>query len=268
MICCRALSAQAQVYLVLSASFALSALQNVTVDDAVLNGAVVPQYLPSDSVWNIGNNCTGCFVKPDPSLAYNGTWHDTTYSSSNGYTQAIEFTFTGSALYIFFIIANTVSNATTLTDVDFVLDQLAVSSYTHTPSTSTDYQYNVAIYANDSLVLGEHNMMIQPVNSGNNVLILFDYLIYACVLCLVLHRPFSCILSVWIRQVRVLSHYLPQRPPPLHHHPPRLGLEHLQDQMSVLLSVVQWAELLLLFSRLHPSCVVGGIKDAMKVYLK
>ena len=95
----RALSRQAQIYLVLSASFALAALQNVTVDDAVLIGAVVPQYLPSDSVWNIGNNCTSCFVKPNPSLAYNGTWHDTTYSSSNSYTQAIEFTFTGTPHY-------------------------------------------------------------------------------------------------------------------------------------------------------------------------
>ncbi|KAF8552923.1 hypothetical protein OG21DRAFT_1510912 [Imleria badia] len=74
----RVLSRQAQVYPVLSASFALAALQNVTVDNAVLTGAMVPQYLPSDSVWNIGNNCTACFVKPDPSLAYNGTWHDTT----------------------------------------------------------------------------------------------------------------------------------------------------------------------------------------------
>lgn len=101
------------------------------------------------------------------------------------------FAAAGSALYIFLIIANNVTNATTFTEVDFVLDQLPAGTYTHTPSTSTDYQYNVAVYANDSLALGEHNMMIQPVNSGNDVLILFDYLIYTCVLYLILQQPFS-----------------------------------------------------------------------------
>jgi hypothetical protein len=93
----RPLYGQAQVYSILFASFALAALQNVTVDDAVSTGAVVPQYLPNESVWNQGNTCTGCYVQPNPSLAYNGTWHDTTFSSSNGYTQEIEFSFTGAS---------------------------------------------------------------------------------------------------------------------------------------------------------------------------
>ncbi|KAG8218020.1 hypothetical protein J3R82DRAFT_6215 [Butyriboletus roseoflavus] len=174
------LPGQVLVYFVLFASFALAALQNTTVDDAVLTGAVVPQYLPNQSEWNIGNTCTGCFVQPDPSLAYNGTWHDTTYSPNNNYTQTIEFTFTGSALYIFFIIANSVRYATTLTDVQFVLDNgVATSTYTHAPGTTTNYQYNVPVYVNESLASGQHNMTILPVNTGNNVLILFDYLIYS-----------------------------------------------------------------------------------------
>lgn len=70
-----------------------------------------------------------------------------------------------------------------------MLDQVLVGTYTHNPSTSTDYQYNVPVYANDSLVFAEHNMTIQPVtNAGSNVLILFDYFIYSYVLCLVLHQ--------------------------------------------------------------------------------
>ena len=91
----RPLYGQAQVCFILFASFALAALQNVTVDDSVSTGAVVPQYLPNSSIWNQGNNCSICLVKPDPSLAYNGTWHDATFSSSNGYTQTVEFSFTG-----------------------------------------------------------------------------------------------------------------------------------------------------------------------------
>ncbi|KAF8447194.1 hypothetical protein L210DRAFT_355470 [Boletus edulis BED1] len=170
-------SGQVGVYFVLFAGFALATLQNVTVDDAVLTGAVVPRYLPTDSVWNIGNGCTTC-VSPDPMEAYNNTWHDSTFNPSNGYTQAIEFTFTGNALYIFFITANNVAHATTFTDLDFVLDEVIVGRYTHTPSSFNDYQYNVPVYVNESMDLGEHNMMIQPVNSGNQVLMLFDYFIY------------------------------------------------------------------------------------------
>jgi hypothetical protein len=28
------------------------------------------------SGWLVGNTCTGCFAKPDPSQAFNGTWHE------------------------------------------------------------------------------------------------------------------------------------------------------------------------------------------------
>ena len=92
---------------------------------------------------------------------------------------------TGSGLYIFFILANTVPGATTFTSVDFVLDGTPVSSFTHQPSTSTDYEYNQAVFANDSIPYGLHTMTVAPVNNSvNNVLILFDYLIYTCVPCL------------------------------------------------------------------------------------
>lgn len=153
---------------------------------------------------------------------------------------------TGSALYIFFILANNVTYATTFTDIEFVLDNGAVAStYTHTPGTATDYQYNVPVYANDSLGSGQHNMMIQPVNSGNNVLILFDYLIYTCVLCLVLRQ--AILMCVPLARIhRVPSHHLPQQRLP-HHLPqqPRPDLKgHPQDKKLALLLVAQWVGVL------------------------
>ena len=93
----RPLSGQVLVYyFVLFASLAFAALQNMTVDDAAVTGAVVPKYLPYPTYWNIGNTCNTCAVHPDPSLAYNGTWHDSTYNVNNS-LQAIHFTFTGTA---------------------------------------------------------------------------------------------------------------------------------------------------------------------------
>ncbi|KAG9308336.1 hypothetical protein JVU11DRAFT_12100 [Chiua virens] len=62
---------RARIYFVFFANFTRAALQNVTIDDTVYTGAVVPQYLPSASSWNQGNMCSGCLVKPDSSKAYN-----------------------------------------------------------------------------------------------------------------------------------------------------------------------------------------------------
>ncbi|KAH0835494.1 hypothetical protein J3R83DRAFT_9161 [Lanmaoa asiatica] len=164
---------------VLFTSFAFAALQNVTVDDAVLTGPVVPQFFPSASAWST-NNCTTCAVQPDPSLAYNGTWHETTFIPANNEAPAIEFNFTGSALYIFFIMANNLSATTTFTNVQFVLDNVvAPIPYTSNISAPTGYQYNVPVYANDSLVSGQHTMAMQPFNTGRDILIAFDYLIYS-----------------------------------------------------------------------------------------
>lgn len=84
-------------YFILFAGFQLAsaALENVTIDDAVLTGAVVPQYLPSASSWKQGNDCSTCLAKPDPSQAYNGTWHDATFQPGTTISQTIEFTFRG-----------------------------------------------------------------------------------------------------------------------------------------------------------------------------
>lgn len=96
----------------------------------------------------------------------------------------------GSGLYIFFILANSVPGAATLTNVNFILDGIQVSTFVHTPSTSTDYDYNRAVYANSSIPYGQHTMNVLPVDDlVDDVLILFDYLIYTCVLCLVSHYP-------------------------------------------------------------------------------
>ena len=95
MITIRSLSGHVQVRFILFASFAFAALQNVTVDDSVSTGAVVPAYLPVSTNWAQGNTCSGCVAKPDPSEAYNGTWHDTTFSPNSTTFQSFEFSYVG-----------------------------------------------------------------------------------------------------------------------------------------------------------------------------
>jgi len=181
MISFRLLSSLSQVYFILFASFAL-AIINVTVDDSVSTGPVVPNYLPNNSIWRLGNSCTTCSAHPDRVVAFHGTWHDIIYYPSGGFVPSIEVSFTGNALYIFFIIANNLPGLVKLTDIYFELDNVNVSSYIQIPDNNgntTSYQYNVPVYHNDTLDFGPHTMTVSPVLAGNNVQMLFDYLIYS-----------------------------------------------------------------------------------------
>ena len=165
MLTIRSLFGHVQVFFTLFANFAFAAPENVTVDDAALTGPVTITYLPSPSNWSQGNNCSGCIAKPDPSQAYNGTWHDTTYIPNSAVYQAFQFNFTGtfldpvslfldlitlftigSGLYIFFILANTVTGARMSTSVNFILDGVPASSFTHNATTSTSYEYNQTVF--------------------------------------------------------------------------------------------------------------------------
>ena len=59
----------------------LAILVNSTIDDAFpdpRSGARI-QYIPA-AAWNLGGTCEPCTAKPDISLLYNNTWHDTTVS--------------------------------------------------------------------------------------------------------------------------------------------------------------------------------------------
>ena len=112
---------------------------------------------------------------------------------------------------------------------------------------------------------GQHSMLIQPVNTGSNVLILFDYFIYRCVLYLILRQVILMdILLARMHRVRVLSHHL--------HHPPRhLPQQHrpelkgrLQDQILAPL-LVQCAGRL--YSWLFAYFAIGDIGGAMVAYL-
>ncbi|EJC99736.1 uncharacterized protein FOMMEDRAFT_148590 [Fomitiporia mediterranea MF3/22] len=149
--------------------------QNITVDDAATTG-VVPQYLPAPS-FTQGATCTGCGAQPDASRAFGGTWHDATFTPGDGIAKAIELDFNGSAIYIFFILANTIQFVDTVTNMNFIIDESLVGSFVHEPSTSTDFQYNVPVYVNESLSNGQHHIRMEA--AGNHsALILFDYLVY------------------------------------------------------------------------------------------
>ena len=79
--------------------FGLAALVNQTIDDYFgdpITGTF-PIYSPAN-LWQQGNGCTTCVVRPDVSIPFDGTWHDSTYFVGNG-TRSVSVTFTGNFFF-------------------------------------------------------------------------------------------------------------------------------------------------------------------------
>ncbi|KAI0809265.1 hypothetical protein BC629DRAFT_1106622 [Irpex lacteus] len=150
---------------------------NVTVDDSSSDIVYAPL-----SGWNVENDCNGCTAHPDPSLTHGGTWHDTSFPP-NGTAQDLRtasLEFTGSALYVFCIISQSIDHPFGTSDMTFSIDGNVVGHYTSVPSGDKTYDYNVPVYANDSVGSGSHSFTVtNGTPGGPETLLLLDYIIYS-----------------------------------------------------------------------------------------
>lgn len=94
----------------------------------------------------------------------------------------------GTAIYVYFILANTIADTTTLTECNFTLDGLPAGSFTHTPTTSTKLQYNALVFSQTGLTNANHTFMISTAGLDHEAFVNFDYAQYTYV-CLVCMRP-------------------------------------------------------------------------------
>ena len=122
---------------------------------------------------------------------------------------------TGTAIYAYFIIANTVQFATTLTNTTFELDGEPVGRFVHIPTPDDSYLYNVPGYVNTTLQPGRHQLNIIGTGDTDSSFISFDYAVYTCV------YLFYFIMSVshfsrfvWFADSTTKPAHL-QQPPPL-----------------------------------------------------
>ena len=157
-----------------------SALVNRTIDDE--NGDSItgtkPVYGPDDSYWHQGSTCSACHITPfiDKTQPFEGTWHDGTYSPG-GPDITINFSFTGTAVYIYNIVPNTLDFTDTFVNMTFTVDGAHASTYHHQPDPTTVFLYRQVVYRSTNLANKEHAVEIRA--SGLNAsLILFDYAIY------------------------------------------------------------------------------------------
>jgi hypothetical protein len=180
---------------------ACSAATNRTIDDTYGDSVTgeKPVYSPSTPhTWD-NASCAGCLVKPDNTKAFNGTWTAATYNPGLQ-SMSIDLKFKGdfqiipqclrpelfvnvtpgTALYVYFILPNTVPDATTLTECAFELDGTSSGSFRHDPTSSTDYLYrdSALVYVNKSLPNADHTFRIATTGLDHNVFVAFDYAMY------------------------------------------------------------------------------------------
>ncbi|THH12833.1 hypothetical protein EW146_g7324 [Bondarzewia mesenterica] len=160
-------------------------LVNVTVDDSGTDsatGAPVIQYSPSTS-WKDGSTCTDCTARPDPTRAFNGTWHDSTYDPSNSSlnrTTSAYFPFTGTAIYVYCIVAHTSSSPDGNMALQFYIDGDFVDEFQLQPDGRSTYDYNYVVYANASLPNGRHNFTLENGKVGGlKSLVMLDRIVYS-----------------------------------------------------------------------------------------
>jgi len=159
-----------------------STLTNRTIDDE--NGdsesGLRPIYAPTADAWNYGPACPGCYVQPNPDDTFDQSWHDVTVSPTDSSLRNVTLTFNGTAIWVYGVVPNYVQYATTYVNVTFEMDGHKVGVYSHIPSTSDTYIYNVTMYQNTSLQNGLHTLVISPqgIGAANASYMSFDWAEY------------------------------------------------------------------------------------------
>lgn len=163
----------------LAVQYVVPAATNRTIDDTLGDSVsgVRPNYFPSAGVWEDAT-CKGCAIQPDPSLAFDGTWTAATYNPT--INTSIELSFKGTAIYVFFILANNVApGITTVTECNFTLDGILHGKFVHQPNeTNFDLQYNQMVFSSENLLNINHTLVISTSGVDHDVFINFDYANY------------------------------------------------------------------------------------------
>ncbi|KAJ7058742.1 hypothetical protein C8F01DRAFT_1370943 [Mycena amicta] len=152
---------------------------NRTIDDTrgdSVTGQAV-QFLPG-TVWFTSTTCAGCASVPDASLSADNTWTAALYLASIG-SISVTMKFSGTAIYIFFIVPNFAADAGLTNEVlcDFFIDGAKVGNFQHQSDGSGGFDYNSLVYQNTGIPNGDHVFVIQTTGTTPAVVI-FDRAIY------------------------------------------------------------------------------------------
>ncbi|KAK0470409.1 uncharacterized protein EV420DRAFT_1473466 [Desarmillaria tabescens] len=143
-------------------------------------------YSPEDG-WNDSlKPCPGCTAHPNASKAIYGTWHDSTHYPDVGSELSpmpnVSALFNGTAIYVICILAKTTTSPTGNSDMSFYIDDDLVGQFIQATPGEPGFEYNVTVYSNSSIPVGQHRFTLQNGHiGGNKSLALFDALVYSYV---------------------------------------------------------------------------------------
>ncbi|KAJ7118945.1 hypothetical protein C8R44DRAFT_922769, partial [Mycena epipterygia] len=154
---------------------------NRTIDDQSGDSVsgVLPTYSPA-RFWQQGSSCTSCRFHPDPSQVFDHTWHDSSQFPGEA-PVSLTLDFAGTAVYVFCIVPPITPNATTVYNLNFTLDGVSHGTYSYSPTSSTEFMYNVSVLSLESLLNKTHTLLISTDSSVDGSIFLFDYAVYTCV---------------------------------------------------------------------------------------
>ncbi|KAF5358147.1 hypothetical protein D9756_001313 [Leucocoprinus leucothites] len=163
-------------------SSVLGASRNITIDDQfgdALTGQI-PVYRPKIA-WAT-QKCSTCKIRPNTSEIFNSTYTAATFMPDQGVKfNAIDFSFTGTAIYIFFTLFNFEGEGITVnTECNFTLNREHVGYFKHIGDNSLPYQtkFQALVFNKTDLEPREHNMLISVSGVPYHVYLNFDYAIY------------------------------------------------------------------------------------------
>ncbi|EEB90709.1 hypothetical protein MPER_11047, partial [Moniliophthora perniciosa FA553] len=153
-------------------------LANAVIDDAFGDSITgeMPAYIGDR--WINGSQCTGCGLKPDPSQAHDGTWHDNTRHAGDP-VRGIRFSFTGVAFSVYCIIPNNpATQVTAAYALTFRVDGQAAGGFSHIPDQLNDFTYGFQILTQNGLPNVKHTVELNLDSTTVDSVILFDYVQY------------------------------------------------------------------------------------------
>ncbi|KAJ7204702.1 hypothetical protein GGX14DRAFT_368421 [Mycena pura] len=150
---------------------------NRTIDDT--NGDPITGFIPKySSGWHsdpLQGLCSPCPVQPDESQVFQKTWHDTTNEVPGATLPSVTLEFTGTAIYLFCIVPNTVPNYITVVNLQFTLDNATAGTYQHFQNKSNVFEYSVPVLSLENLANKPHTLVAEVIFGS---LVLFDYANY------------------------------------------------------------------------------------------
>lgn len=161
-------------------------LSNVTIDDTLgdEHTGEIPQYSPEGWVARSpsGAPCDACTAQPDATHIYKSTWHDKSAFVQEQIPSTISMSFSGTRIYVYFILFNNIGTRNNNTRLRFYLDGFSdpTADYLHLGDPADDrYLYNQVVYDSHDLKHANHTLLISSYSNGTDGSVaLFDRAVY------------------------------------------------------------------------------------------